>query len=794
MQRLIKCLGAVTSYDEKTIPDTIYFPAYSISPEEIFQGRILLFNVDFFGEPKTIKEATKDQVDDEGNVVTDENGNTQKAVQFYYYEDENGEDLDVDGDGEFDTKGFKTSKQDMGAQLSSTISRWYVAIRNIALVAMMIVLLYIGIRMLLSTLSSDKAKYRQMLQDWVIGITLLFLMHYIMAFSVTLVQRLTDVVSSSVDKQAYYSLIPFSDDQGKTEKMKDFIDGAGLQDYYVNENKEQSDRDNAKAILYPTNLLGYLRVDVQLAQFGTAYIGKAICFTVLVLMTLFFVFTYLRRVLYMAFLTLMAPIVAVTYPIDKLNDGQAQGFNKWFREYVFNLLIQPLHLLLYYILVTSAFDLAGENVLYSIVAIGFMIPAEKLLRSFFGFQKSETAGTFTGAAGGALAMAGINKLGNGLKKALGGSSSGKGSSSGSGSDSSDSGNNSIKMAGGADRTQALLDDENTENTENTENSENPEVENDATAEALASGVAVGTMAATVTNANSEDENQDQDNNNIRLANNQQEDMDTNDLIENSTENDEETGLRASRPYRMAARQVRAIRAGMADRGRKSKREIQNKIKKFPGNAVRFTGRAITRGAAGIAAGSVLAAGAAVATIGTGDPSKVASYMAGAGAAGFIATSGVGKNAKLLDEQGYNQAYNDHEYDDLLLKTKLRDFKAENKGTIQRTFGKDKAKEILKKGGLAEQAINSDVSDIDEIIAMQQMIDNGDVKNTKGAIAVAQTHQKLQDYSKAEQDKFWDKEVKAFESKGETHEKAIESKDLAKGKVDKFDKYKKGVRK
>ena len=791
MQRLIKCLGAVTSYDEKTIPDTIYFPAYSISPEEIFQGRILLFNVDFFGEAKTIKEATKDQVDDEGNVVTDENGNTQKAVQFYYYEDENGEDLDVDGDGEFDTKGFKTSKQDMGAQLSSTISRWYVAIRNIALVAMMIVLLYIGIRMLLSTLSSDKAKYRQMLQDWVIGITLLFLMHYIMAFSVTLVQRLTDVVSSSVDKQAYYSLIPFSDDQGKTEKMKDFIDGAGLQDYYVNENKEQSDRDNAKAILYPTNLLGYLRVDVQLAQFGTAYIGKAICFTVLVLMTLFFVFTYLRRVLYMAFLTLMAPLVAVTYPIDKISDGSAQGFNKWIKEYIFNLLIQPLHLLLYYILVTSAFDLAGENVLYSIVAIGFMIPAEKLLRSFFGFQKSETAGAFTGAAGSALAMAGINKLGSGLKKALGGSGSSKGGSSGSGSDSSDSENNSIKMAGGADRTQALLDDE------NSQGSKNKDAETDNTAEALASGATIGAIAATTTSTDSEDKNQEQqeaNNDNIRLANNQQEDMDTNTLQATDAENEKESKLKASRPYRIAARQVGAIRAGIADRGRKSKREIQNKIKKFPGNAVRFTGKAITRGAAGLAAGSVLAAGAAVATIGTGDPSKVASYMAGAGAAGFIATNGVGKNAKLIDEKAYNQAYNDPKYDDLLLKTKLRDFKAENKGTIQRTFGEEKAKEILKKGGLAEQAINSDVSDIDEVVAMQQMIDAGEVKSTKAAIAVAQTHQKLQDYSKAEQDKFWDKEVKAFEDKGQVHEEAVKSKDQAKGKVDKFDKFKKGFRK
>ena len=31
----------------------------------------------------------------------------------------------------------------------------------------------------------------------------------------------------------------------------------------------------------------------------------------------------------MAFLTLIAPIVAFTYPIDKMADGQAQGFDMW---------------------------------------------------------------------------------------------------------------------------------------------------------------------------------------------------------------------------------------------------------------------------------------------------------------------------------------------------------------------------------------------------------------------------------------------------------------------------------
>ena len=112
----------------------------------------------------------------------------------------------------------------------------------------------------------------------------------------------------------------------------------------------------------------------------------------------------------MAFLTIIAPLVALTYPIDKMNDGKAQAFDMWFKEYIFNLLIQPLHLLLYTVLVSSALELASENVLYSIVAIAFLIPAEKLMRKFFGFEKAQTPGLLAGPAGAALTMTGLNKL------------------------------------------------------------------------------------------------------------------------------------------------------------------------------------------------------------------------------------------------------------------------------------------------------------------------------------------------------------------------------------------------
>ena len=112
----------------------------------------------------------------------------------------------------------------------------------------------------------------------------------------------------------------------------------------------------------------------------------------------------------MAFLTIIAPLVAITYPIDKINDGKAQAFDLWLKEYIFNLLIQPMHLILYIVLVGSAMEFAAKNIFYVVIALGFLMPAEKLLRRFFGFEKAQTPGMFAGPAGTALMMSGLNKL------------------------------------------------------------------------------------------------------------------------------------------------------------------------------------------------------------------------------------------------------------------------------------------------------------------------------------------------------------------------------------------------
>ena len=45
------------------------------------------------------------------------------------------------------------------------------------------------------------------------------------------------------------------------------------------------------------------------------------------------------------FLIMIAPLITVTYAIDKAGDGKAQAFSIWIKEFAVNVLIQPLHAL-----------------------------------------------------------------------------------------------------------------------------------------------------------------------------------------------------------------------------------------------------------------------------------------------------------------------------------------------------------------------------------------------------------------------------------------------------------------
>lgn len=376
-------------------------------------------------------------------------------------------------DGSVGTEVKTTTQVSSAKTLQPTISKWYKTFRNIAIVALLSILVYVGIRITLSSISSDKAKYKQMLMDWAVALCLVFLMHYIMAFAVTINEKIIQAISaisgsSAEEKEKEVreakKLLEDKTTGGKTgEEIKEETINTGIELFIFDDKKEverayktlvgddsdineqtkekgySSQEDSyfynrfvfgngedkdPTALIWPANdYMTQARIKGQQrsvdgsgkeekddSQMAVTRAGYNVIYVVLVIYTIIFCFTYLRRVIYMAFLTIIAPLVAITYPIDKMNDGKAQAFDMWFKEYLFNLLIQPMHLILYTVLIGAAMDFASKNIFYVVVALGFFMPAEKLLRRFFGFEKAQTPPIFGGPAMSAVMMSGINKL------------------------------------------------------------------------------------------------------------------------------------------------------------------------------------------------------------------------------------------------------------------------------------------------------------------------------------------------------------------------------------------------
>lgn len=295
--------------------------------------------------------------------------------------------------------------------IKPVISKWYYTLRNLALVVMLSELVYVGIRIMLCSVASEKAKYKNLLKDWLVAMCLLFLMHYIMAFANNMVDEFTNLVTTVSKDQLYIAYINNDGEKVSNALIKDGVDESNIK--YITDEKDEKKVNKNFIVWNCENIMGLARVNAQQQGKdvkGVWYLGYTIAFVVLVFYTVFFLFTYLKRLIYLSFLTMIAPMVACTYPLDKMNDGKAQAFDMWFKEYIFNLLIQPFHLILYTVLVSTAFDIASTNILYTLVALGFMMPAEKLLRRFFGFEKAQTPGMLGGAVGASLVMNGMNRI------------------------------------------------------------------------------------------------------------------------------------------------------------------------------------------------------------------------------------------------------------------------------------------------------------------------------------------------------------------------------------------------
>lgn len=277
---------------------------------------------------------------------------------------------------------FQNATSGAGADIINNIrnqvSIWYVAIRNLSAAILAVMVLYVGIRMAISSVAEDKAKYKRMLADWVVSLVLLFVLHYIMI----LIININDGIVAILAKAATAT-------KGESSTIMDSL------------------WDNAMDITSPF----------------TVQLGNTILYFMLAIMSFVFFATYIKRMITIAFLIMIAPIITITYSLDRMGDGKSQALNTWFKNFVYNILLQPFQCIIYIALVKTAIEAISaadlSSVVIAIIMVFFMYEAEDIVKEIFHFEGKSVANTIAQAALVSSAIGLVSKTASGTKTVKG---------------------------------------------------------------------------------------------------------------------------------------------------------------------------------------------------------------------------------------------------------------------------------------------------------------------------------------------------------------------------------------
>lgn len=259
--------------------------------------------------------------------------------------------------------GQKIEQNSISYAIRGNIAFIYYIMRTISIIGLIITLLYLGIRMALSTIAEDKAKYKEMLVSWLVSFIIVFFIHYIMIMILYINESLIELINASF--------------AGGEESLYDSV------------------RSSAYAI--------------------QASIGwpALVMYMILIYLLIRFIIIYVKRFLVVAILTFMAPLIGVTYSIDKIKDNKSQSLSNWLKEYTFNVILQSVHALLYTLFVSLAFNMLGTSIMgtfFAFLLINFMFKAESIFKKIFGIK----SGSIKDAIKSTAAIAGASKIAKGF--------------------------------------------------------------------------------------------------------------------------------------------------------------------------------------------------------------------------------------------------------------------------------------------------------------------------------------------------------------------------------------------
>ncbi|MDR0979273.1 MAG: C40 family peptidase, partial [Lachnospiraceae bacterium] len=178
--------------------------------------------------------------------------------------------------------------------IRQTIANMYVSLRYASIIIMLAVLVYVGLRMALSSVAQEKALYKKQLISWIVGFIVMMFIHYFMIAVLSLNTTVISWFSTNDTLTALY--------------------------------------DTVRAYAYEIP-----------ASKGW---GGTIVYVFLVYYLIKLLFFYFKRFFAVIVLTVMAPILGIAYAVEKMK-GKNKSLKSWMKEYTYNVIIQTVHIIIY---------------------------------------------------------------------------------------------------------------------------------------------------------------------------------------------------------------------------------------------------------------------------------------------------------------------------------------------------------------------------------------------------------------------------------------------------------------
>lgn len=273
-------------------------------------------------------------------------------------------DIDVFKDIENDSDIDKLSYTDTLIQFKKNVAMWFTILRDIAIAINLGMLLYIAIQMAISTLAQDKARYKELLYNWVISMAIIFLLPYIMS-AVNIISEIMVSVA------------------------RNFMIGMEASNKTSFENE----------ILSSTFTLITKNGGMRMALYSVIY-------WIIMWNEIKFFLLYIKRMVTAHFLVVISPLITVTYAADKVADRKAQAFERWFKEYSTNVFVQPIHCFVYMVFMYMANNIAVRAPLVGVIFLMSLSRTEKIVKSLIAVSAVSLKGIGDGISakrfGGAL--------------------------------------------------------------------------------------------------------------------------------------------------------------------------------------------------------------------------------------------------------------------------------------------------------------------------------------------------------------------------------------------------------